>query len=81
MGVNTHANLPEIITLRETADLLRVSPRTVQNLLHKGLPHFRVGALLRFRREEVLQFLTSDKPLTLHQQRGMSVETLNPSKD
>ena len=55
--MNTLEQLPEIMTLKETAAYFRCSERHMQNLILRGLPHFRLGSLIRFRKEEVLQFL------------------------
>jgi len=67
--MNTDENFPEIMTLRETSAYFRCSERHIQNLLVRGLPHFRLGSLLRFRREDVLAFLARNQRLTRHQQR------------
>ncbi|MEI7959148.1 MAG: helix-turn-helix domain-containing protein [Verrucomicrobiota bacterium] len=62
--MNENEQLPEIMTLKEVAAYLRCSERHMQNLIVRGLPHFRVGSLIRFRKEEVLQFLTSNQKLS-----------------
>ena len=74
--MNTNEQLPEIMTLKETAGYFRCSDRHIQNLMTRGLPHFRVGALVRFRREEVLAFLAGNQRLSRHQQRRTTTETL-----
>jgi excisionase family DNA binding protein len=68
------------MTLKETAAYFRCSDRHIQNLLLKGLPHFRLGSLLRFRRDEVIGFLTSSQHLNRHRQRRVILETLNQQK-
>jgi excisionase family DNA binding protein len=48
--------------LKEVADLLRVSARTVQRLLSGGeLSAVRVGRSIRFERDDVEQFIQSRK--------------------
>ena len=47
--MNTLEQLPEIMTLKETAEYYRCSERHMQNLIVRGLPHFRLGSSLRFR--------------------------------
>ena len=44
----------DFLTIREVADLLKVSDKTVRRLEARGeLPGFRVGAQVRFRREDI----------------------------
>jgi excisionase family DNA binding protein len=74
--MNTLEQLPEIMTLKEVAVYLRCSERHMQNLIVRGLPHFRVGSLIRFRKEEVLQFLTSNQKLSRRRQRQISSGSL-----
>ena len=48
----------EFFTAEELAELLKVSPRTIQRLVNrKELPAIRVGRQLRFRREWVDEWL------------------------
>ena len=50
-----HEQATEVMTQPEVAELLRVTPRTVRNMTSSGvLPHFVLGRLVRYRREEVL---------------------------
>ena len=53
-------NEPTILTTREAADLLRVSPRSLQRWRAQGLlPAVSLGAqIVRFRREDVLALLS-----------------------
>ena len=74
--MNTLEQLPEIMTLKETAEYYRCSERHMQNLILRGLPHFRVGASLRFLRDEVHQFLVTNQRLARHQQRQKIAEKL-----
>ena len=75
--MNTLEQLPEIMTLKETAAYYRCSERHIQNLVIRGLPHFRLGSSLRFRRDEVLQFLVSNQRLSRHRQRQKIAEHLH----
>jgi excisionase family DNA binding protein len=46
--------MPEVLTVRETAELLRLSERTVRNLARqKRLPSLRAGHQLRFSRTAI----------------------------
>jgi excisionase family DNA binding protein len=74
--MNENEQLPEIMTLKETAAYFRCSERHMQNLIVRGLPHFRLGSLVRFRREEVLEFLCSNQRLSRHRQRQKNAERL-----
>ncbi len=61
MCMNTESNtgLPEILTFKDLAEYLRCSERHIQNLTREGLPHFYLGSLVRFRRNEVIEFLST----------------------
>lgn len=51
--------LPEVMTVQEVADLLRVDVKTVRDMFHRReLPGRRVGAkIIRFSRSAVLAWL------------------------
>ena len=76
MGMNIDEQIPEIMTLKEAAAYFRCSERHMQNLILRGLPHFRLGSLLRFRKQEVLEFLASNQRLSRHRQRQQIAEKL-----
>ena len=76
MGMNIDEQIPEIMTLKETAAYFRCSERHIQNLIVRGLPHFRLGSLLRFRREDVLGYLAGDRRRIRHKQRQQIAENL-----
>ena len=76
MGMNIDEQIPEIMTLKETAAYFRCSERHIQNLIVRGLPHFRLGSLLRFRREDVLGYLAGDRRRVRHKQRAEAVRAL-----
>ncbi len=51
----------DLVTTRQVADYLHVHIRTVQGWARDGrLPSMRVGGRLRFRREDVEDFLNND---------------------
>lgn len=49
--------LPRLLTRRECAEYLRVKPITVDRMLKKGLPSFRVGSRNFFDMVEVMDWL------------------------
>jgi len=77
---HTTENLPEIMTLKETAAYFRCSERHIQNLLLQGLPHFRLGSLVRFRREDVLAHLANSPRRARHRRRARTREDLERLK-
>ena len=50
---NTDVLKPELLTKQDAAKLLQVSVRTIDALRKCGLPYFRLGHLIRFRRDEL----------------------------
>lgn len=53
--------LPRLLTLPEVAEVLRVSPKTVQRLLKRGLPCIRFGRSVRFEPKAVSRWLDARK--------------------
>jgi len=55
-------NAPEpLLTKKEIAAFLQLTPRSIENWQNKGLPHFRLGARrCRFRLADVVAFLESN---------------------
>ena len=51
------ANTERLLTVDQLAEALNVSRKTVYRLIDSGLPHYRVGAHVRFRLPEVLDAL------------------------
>jgi len=49
---------PELLTIPETAALLRLRPSTLRAwILRRKLPYLKIGRLVRIRRADVEQFL------------------------
>ena len=50
--------IKEILTLKETAQYLRVHPRTIHRMVVANkLPHFRVGTRYRFLKSVLIQWM------------------------
>ena len=60
---------PEIWTLEDVAEFLRVTSEAAENLVKESkIPHFRVGAVIRFRKDQIIRWTESgvgDDPATL----------------
>jgi putative molybdopterin biosynthesis protein len=53
---------PELLSVKEVAELLHVSVRTVHRLIErKELPAYKVGKVVRVDRKDVLKFLQENK--------------------
>jgi excisionase family DNA binding protein len=48
------SQLPAILTVPEIADYLRVGEAVVYEAIRQGLPHFRMGRLIRIPRDQFL---------------------------
>ena len=58
----------EILTVKEVAKYLRVTPDTVYRLSKRGtIPASKVGRHIRFKREDIEEFLATSKPERLDQ--------------
>ena len=58
----TRAFLPQLITLVEVADVLRVSPKTVRRLVaRRAIPCVRIGGLLRFDHRDLAHWISARK--------------------
>jgi len=59
MPVRAPAPIQEILTIREVADYLKVTQRTLYRLVQDGkLPAFKVGNSWRFRREDLERWIS-----------------------
>ena len=67
--MNTDEQLPEIMTLKEAAAYFRCFERHIQIPIARGLPHFRLGTLVRFRRADVLAYLARNQRRCRRRQR------------
>lgn len=47
----------DIFTKDELADYLRITVRMVDKLRSEGMPFFRIGKLIRFKKDEVMKWL------------------------
>lgn len=47
----------EVLTKEEISKLLKVTERTIDKMRDKGMPYFKVGTNIRFRKEKVLKWL------------------------
>lgn len=47
----------EILTIGDLAKELQVSESTVRRMMRGGLPHFKVGRLVRFKKDRVEKYL------------------------
>ncbi len=50
-----------MITIKEVMGIYQVSRPTVQDWMKKGLPHYKIGRLLRFKQEEVDEWIRRGK--------------------
>lgn len=54
LDARERAPVPDLLDARAVAAMLGVHPRSVQKMTrHQGLPHLRLGKLLRYRRAEI----------------------------
>lgn len=55
---NNLSGKASFLTVIDLAEYLRVSPKTIRNwVLHKEIPYFKVGRLVRFQQEEVMKWI------------------------
>jgi len=59
IAMPTDSSEGEILTIKEVADFLKVTERTIYRLAAaKKIPAFKVGGTWRFRRQEIDQWIT-----------------------
>ena len=56
-------DLPALATTAEVADFIRASKASLDQdrYLNRGLPYVRIGRRIRYRREDVLNFLAANR--------------------
>ncbi|WP_142278448.1 helix-turn-helix domain-containing protein [Mycobacterium europaeum] len=54
--------LPALMTTAEVADLIRASKESLNQdrYLGRGLPYVRIGRKIRYRREDILKYLSDN---------------------
>jgi excisionase family DNA binding protein len=58
MSMMNLGDLPPILSRKEVSELLRLTERSVDAMRKAGkLPHFRIGASVRFERDDVLALI------------------------
>ena len=58
LGRTSTAQLPELLTAKELEALLRIDVKTIYGYVQRGLiPYVRIQTNLRFRKQEVLEWL------------------------
>ena len=50
-----------MLNTKELAKVLNVHYNTIYNLIEKGMPHYKVGKVLRFNLEEIKEWLKQQK--------------------
>jgi excisionase family DNA binding protein len=56
------AALPEVLTVEEAAQLLRLNPATVRRLIREGqIPHGKVGGKYRLSKARLLAWIAGDR--------------------
>jgi len=54
--------LPDVLTLQEVAEFLKVNPKTVRGQIEEGkIVAFKVGKVIRIQREKLEEFLQKSK--------------------
>lgn len=56
--LGSNANFPEILTAKELEQFLRIDAKTIYGYVQRGIiPYVRIQSNVRFRRDEVLEWL------------------------
>jgi excisionase family DNA binding protein len=64
MPARAPARIEEILTIRDVADYLKVTQRTLYRLVQEGkLPAFKVGNSWRFRRDDLNRWISDQQKL------------------
>ena len=64
MDVKTPTEQDRLWTLRDVARYLGCTPRHVQNMVNAGLPHIKLGRLVRFSPDEIRRYLFQKRALS-----------------
>ena len=51
----------EILTIEEVAKFLKLSEPTIYRLKNTGLPYFKIGRNVRFKKKDILDWLEENK--------------------
>jgi excisionase family DNA binding protein len=69
MSIQTHSR--EVMSLLEAADFLGIKPRTLQRwTAERDVPHAKIGGLLKFRRQALLEWLVEQERATMAMTRA-----------
>jgi excisionase family DNA binding protein len=63
-------NIEALWTLEDVAAHMRCTPRHIQNLVKAGLPHLKIGRLVRFDPKEVREYTAKRRTLTSERSVG-----------
>jgi excisionase family DNA binding protein len=53
-----------LLTIKDVAAYMGCTPRHVQNLMLRGLPHMKLGRLLRFKIDEIDNYLARNRAVS-----------------
>ncbi|OFZ20671.1 MAG: hypothetical protein A2202_05615 [Bdellovibrionales bacterium RIFOXYA1_FULL_36_14] len=58
--VNVYQSNIEFLTIKEVCELLKMKESNIRNaIFKKEIPHLKIGALIRFQKNELLSWLES----------------------
>ena len=62
----TQAEEREVLSVPEAADFLGVKERTLRRwIVERGVPHAKIGGLIRFRRSALVEWLKEEERKTM----------------
>ena len=66
--MNPMATEPEVLTVKDVSDLLRVHPSTLYRLIRQGkIPSFQIGADWRFLRHRLVRWMAERQSIGVPQ--------------
>lgn len=71
---------PPYLTVRQAAELLQVSERTVRRWIQRGLPTVRIGQVIRINHDELVTFLAGNTSDLEGEDHGIPADS-NPLKN